>query len=293
MLGFLEAGYGNIVLAVVCVLGMAGTWLAGRRYRRLILQTDDMTGTQSKVLKQLKNKFETSYRINQGVNNVGLFVERNVREFRFLGMKLSRLGNTAAGAGSLIFLLGCAAALFCYRAGTVLSVVSVNLAGSMFLSAVALVYWKNAGISQKAGDFCIHIQDYLENVLSNRLAASAPKEQTGSGLVKEERGQEQTVMEYGVRDVPEKYMDEPDKPAGEPFPWESQERGRKRVELSGSGEQVQESHGEEIEYLRQSLDRIASGREPQRDNDVKKRKKPKLSTEEQALIEDILREYFA
>lgn len=276
MLGFLEAGYGNIVLAVICVLGMAGTWLAGRRYRRLILQADDMTGTQSKFLKQLKNKFETSYRINQGVNNVGLFVERNVREFRFLGIKLSRLGNTAAGAASLTFLLGCAAALFCYRAGTVLPVITVNLAGSLLLSAVALVYWRSAEIPQKARDFCIHIQDYLENVLSNRLAATAPREQNCSEQGKEVRAPESTLAESGTS-----------------YSWNSPENGKRRTDGSEPAEQPQESHGEEIEYLRQSLDRIASGREPQRDGDLKKRKKPKLSTEEQALIEDILREYFA
>ena len=55
MLGFLEAGYGNIVLAVICLLGMAGTWMAGRRYRKLTVQTDNMSNTQSKYLKQIKN----------------------------------------------------------------------------------------------------------------------------------------------------------------------------------------------------------------------------------------------
>ena len=58
MLGFLEAGYGNIVLAVICLLGVIGTWIAGRRYRRLTLQTDNISNTQSKYLKQIKNKFE-------------------------------------------------------------------------------------------------------------------------------------------------------------------------------------------------------------------------------------------
>ena len=307
MLGFLEAGYGNVLLALICFLGIAGTWMAGRRYRRLTREMENLSGGQSKYLKQMRNKFETSYRVNRGVNNVGLFVERNVAEFRCMGIRLCRLENMAAGAGSLAFLLGCGAALFSYRAGMAMNTVRGNLALSLLISAAAMLYWKNADVGRRARDFCIHIQDYLENVLANRLAATAPKE-TGSA--------DMPVKEYGERSAGEtlqapeetvrfsgeslKFSGEDAKPAG---------RGLKPAEgggFSASGaasyqesEEYEpdygdkESHKEEIDYLRQSLDRIASGREPQEGAERRKRKKPRLSPEEQGLIEDILREYFA
>ena len=69
MFGFLEAGYGNVLLAVICFLGIAGTWMAGRRYRRLIREMENLSGGQSKYLKQMRNKFETSYRINRKRNS--------------------------------------------------------------------------------------------------------------------------------------------------------------------------------------------------------------------------------
>lgn len=307
MLGFLEAGYGNILLAVICLLGIAGTWMAGRRYRRLTREMESLSGGQSKYLKQMRNKFETSYRVNRGVNNVGLFVERNVAEIRFFGIRLSRLENMAAGAGSLAFLLGCAAALFCYRAGMAMDTVRVNLALSLLIAAAAMLYWKNADVGRRARDFCIHIQDYLENVLANRLAATVPRE-TG--------GAEVPVREYGERPVgeTEQGTEEVTRFSGEPVRSSGEEpapagRGLKPAEgggLSSSGAVSykesadydtdygdRESHKEEIDYLRQSLDRIASGREPQAEGERRKRKKPRLSPEEQGLIEDILREYFA
>lgn len=307
MLGFLEAGYVNILLAVICFLGMAGTWMAGRRYRRLTREMESLSGGQSKYLKQMRNKFETSYRVNRGVNNIGLFVERNVAEFRFFGIRLSRLENMAAGAGSLAFLLGCGAALFSYRAGMAMNTVRANLALSLLISAAAMLYWKNADVGRRARDFCIHIQDYLENVLANRLAATAPRETGVADMpVKEyaERpaGENGQAPEEAVRcsGEPLKFSGEDVKPAG---------RGLKPAEgggFSASGAASfqesedhgpeygdKESHKEEIDYLRQSLDRIASGREPQEEGERRKRKKPRLSPEEQGLIEDILREYFA
>lgn len=307
MFGFLEAGYGNVLLAVICFLGIAGTWMAGRRYRRLIREMENLSGGQSKYLKQMRNKFETSYRINRGVNNVGLFVERNVGEFRFLGIRLYRLENMAARAGSLAFLLGCGAALFSYREGMAIDTVRLNLALSLLISAAALLYWKNANVGRRARDFCIHIQDYLENVLASRLAATAPRETGGADM---------PVKEYGEKPAGETVQaaEEVTKVSGEPVRFSGEEsmsagKGLKPAEgggLSASGAASfkepadyepaygdRESHREEIDYLRQSLDRIASGREPQAEEERRKRKKPRLSPEEQGLIEDILREYFA
>ncbi len=307
MFGFLEAGYGNVLLAVICFLGIAGTWMAGRRYRRLIREMENLSGGQSKYLKQMRNKFETSYRINRGVNNVGLFVERNVGEFRFLGIRLYRLENMAARAGSLAFLLGCGAALFSYREGMAIDTVRLNLALSLLISAAALLYWKNANVGRRARDFCIHIQDYLENVLANRLAATAPKETGGADM---------PVKEYGERPAGEtvQTVGEAARFSGESLKFSGEEskaaaRGQRSPEggdLSASGAvSIQEtaeyeqdygdweSHKEEIDYLKQSLDRIASGREPEREGERRKRKKSRLSPEEQGLIEDILREYFA
>ncbi len=279
MLGFLEAGYGNIVLAVICLLGVIGTWIAGRRYRRLTLQTDNISNTQSKYLKQIKNKFETSYRVNQGVNNVGLFVERNVQEFRFMGVKLQDLGNTAAGAGSLAFILGGGAALICYNAGVALPTVVTNLAVSMLVAAAALLYWKNANVKQKSQNFCVHMQEYLENVLSNRLAANTPRE-NGIGERNREKSSADSLKAAGMQQMSGYHNEN----CGAEVQNTDSREGNK---------QENESHREEIEYLRQSLDRIASGREPLKEDDEGRRKKPKFTPEEKSLIEDILREYFA
>lgn len=258
MLGFLEVGYGNIILAVVCLLGMIGTWTAGRKYQKLILQMDNIAGMQSKYLKQLKNKFETSYRVNQGVNNVGLFVEKNVMECRFLGIRLKQLGNMSASAGGLAALLGGAGALFCSYAGTAFPTVLRNFAGSLLAGAIALLYWKFVNVPEKEKELCIHIQDYLENVLSSRLAA-------------------RPLKEAGRESAGEKAVDTP--------------KTISELEAERQEPVQQESHKEEIDYLKQSLDRIASGREPSQGE--AKRKHSRFSKEEQSLIEDILREYFA
>jgi len=259
MLGFLEAGYGNMILAAVCLLGMAGTWIASRKYQKLILQMDNVAGMQSKYLKQLKNKFETSYRVNRGVHNVGLFVEKNLMECRFLGIRLKRLGNAAVCSGGLAVLIGGAVALFCSYAGMALPAVARSFAGSLLAGATAGLYWKFANVAERERELHIYIHDYLENVLTSRLAAHPLKETVGREAAAEKASETpKTISE---------------------------------LEAERQEPVQNESHREEIDYLKQSLDRIASGREPAQGEG--KRKHPRFSKEEQRLIEDILREYFA
>ena len=149
----------------------------------------------------------------------------------------------------------------------------------MLVAAGALLYWRNANVKQKSQNFCVHMQEYLENVLSNRLAANTPRE-NGIGERNREKSSADSLKAAGMQQMSGYHNEN----CGAEVQNTDSREGNK---------QENESHREEIEYLRQSLDRIASGREPLKEDDEGRRKKPKFTPEEKSLIEDILREYFA
>ena len=66
MLEFLQTGKAIYALAVVCFIGMLSKLYARSLYKRLIRETGNMMLTRNKWLRELRQKAEDTYRLNQG-----------------------------------------------------------------------------------------------------------------------------------------------------------------------------------------------------------------------------------
>ena len=77
MLDFLETGKALYVLAAICGLGLAVRLVARNLYKRLIKETDNMTLTKNRYLRELKQKTENTYRLNQGINNSRVYLRNS------------------------------------------------------------------------------------------------------------------------------------------------------------------------------------------------------------------------
>ncbi len=64
------------VAASLAILGTSFRVYLGVKYSRLIDEVDQMTTTKNRELKRCKVKYEKCYAMNQGVANVGAFVDR-------------------------------------------------------------------------------------------------------------------------------------------------------------------------------------------------------------------------
>ena len=69
MLEILETGKALYALAAVCVLGLLSRLMARNLYKGLIRETDNMTMTKNRYLRDLRQKAENTYRLNQGIQN--------------------------------------------------------------------------------------------------------------------------------------------------------------------------------------------------------------------------------
>ena len=173
MMGFLQTGRALYVLAVICFGGIFVRLAAGSFYKKLIKESANMALTKNRYLRNLKQNAEDTYRINMGMNNAAVYLQRQLGNLKFLGFSLSGLENLA---GQLIVLYGAAGIL-----GGMLTIVAdygVNLEG-------------------KRNQLLISLQDHLENVMWPRLERESSSERASAVTEAEERRDGGTVRTIG------------------------------------------------------------------------------------------------
>ena len=86
MMSFLQTGRALYVLAAICLAGVFSRLMAGSFYKRLIKESTNMALTKNKCLRNLKQNAEDTYRINQGMSNTRVYLERQMYSLRTAGM---------------------------------------------------------------------------------------------------------------------------------------------------------------------------------------------------------------
>ena len=106
MISFLQTGKALYVLAAICLAGVFSRLIAGSFYKRLIKESTNMALTKNKCLRGLKQNAEDTYRINQGMSNTRVYLERQMYGLRMAGMSVRGLDNLSGQLPLLCFLAG-------------------------------------------------------------------------------------------------------------------------------------------------------------------------------------------
>ena len=197
MLEFLETGKALYVLAAVCALGILVRLTARNLYKRLIKETDNMTLTKNRYLRDLKQKTENTYRLNQGIHNSRVYLEKQLIGYRFMGMGLSGWTSLGGQMTILCFLLGGAASFgaYWYRCDSYYIVLYSSVGILAGLVTMVADYWAN--LTERRQQLLNALQDYMENSLFNRLvresAAAADDGRRDGGKAAGTAGNRDTV----------------------------------------------------------------------------------------------------
>lgn len=143
--------------------------MIGALYQNLITETDNMSSTTNKLLKQCKLKFANCYRLNAGVANISVFVDKfinrlSIGKFSFrmlyhMSGQLMLLSVFFAGLGACISIVAGASL------GQILPYYIVSLFGLyLYFSVSTLV-----DIKGKIQVLKVNLIDYLENHMVKRL----------------------------------------------------------------------------------------------------------------------------
>ena len=114
MMSFLQTGHALYALAAICLAGVFSRLMAGSFYKRLIKESANMALTKNRCLRTLKQNAEDTYRINQGMSNTRVYLERQLYGLRMGGMSVRGMDNLSGQLTLLCFLAGGGAAFLSY-----------------------------------------------------------------------------------------------------------------------------------------------------------------------------------
>ncbi len=162
----------NIFLYIIlgiCSIGILIKFILSMKYRLLIRASKRMGTSKNRLMRVLRLKFETCYKLNIGVNNVDTFVDKYVYRYRFCGILLYTW-ETISGeiiilsvlSGSIFSILGLLEK--CGR-NEILSTFIAGVLGALVL--ISYDHFVNLNMKRKV--LKVNIRDYLENFLKSRL----------------------------------------------------------------------------------------------------------------------------
>lgn len=170
MISFLQTGKALYVLAAICLAGILTRMMAGSFYKRLINESANLALTKNKCLRSLKQNAEDTYRINQGMNNTRVYLERQMYGMRMMGFSVRGMDNLSGQLTLLCFLAGGAAAFmsYWYRSDNYYIVLYGTIGILSGMLTMLVDYGVNLESRRQQLTTCL--QDYMENVMWPRLS---------------------------------------------------------------------------------------------------------------------------
>lgn len=273
---FLTSAIPVYVMAVITVLGILGTVATGIYYRQMIKQTDNMMNVHHVFLQQIKNRFENTYRVNKGIDNIPLFIDKQLNDNRFLWMHVDNAGKLSLYGAMVCLIWGGNIALLRYANGLHRTQNIFLLGCTLVCAATGVFFYILTDIKGLQRRLRIQTQEYFTNTFSAKILRTKEEE---NGLSKAEtkksrlRGGELYFADLS------RGKDEKDS---------NTNKGVKTSELQTETGEESSFTKDDIHYLKQSLERIAAGRE----RGTGKDKVHHFSEKEGKLIDDILKDYF-
>ncbi len=299
MLNYLEQGMILYAMAAICVIGVITRLAANHFYKSLIRQSDNLAVAKDKQLQQMKTKYESIYRMNCGIKNTEVFVNKMQQQYRVAGIRLAVWENCSMYSAAVAFLAGAVSSLILYlNKGSAENCVMYLAGGSLMAAGMIMLSGLLGSNSNREllENALIH---YFENVLVVRSARDMPE-----GLSEEEqdemaqpereaiRGSAATRVRGTMRD--DLFMQKKENAQKETGNASEHEKRVNRPELVRK-EEPEKDHQKQLEELKESLAQIAAarGESGDRNGSVHKQQTRKLSAKEEQLINDIISQYLS
>lgn len=162
----------NIIIYAFAGLGAFGLLLrliVNLVYKHLMKESDKLGETKNKVLKHMKLKFSTCYKLKIGVNNVDTFVDKSIFRYRFCGLLLSTWENFCGQVLYLILLGVPIITVFAVLEDCGQDIILLTGAVGILSAAVLILVDKSINLSGKKKIVRLNLLDYLENFCKVRL----------------------------------------------------------------------------------------------------------------------------
>ncbi len=180
----------NVIIGIVVlliVLSIIFQIMIGVLYQNMINETDNMTATDNQLLKQCKKKFANCYRMNGGVTNIPVFVDKFINHLRIGNISLISLQHWS---GQLVLFSVFVSGMGIYT-GITRGDRFISLMPYYIISMIGLyIYFGVASaidITGKKQLLKTNLIDYMENHMVKRLEL-LPESMRMADMTEEELG---------------------------------------------------------------------------------------------------------
>lgn len=173
---FIETNALMYIMVGIGVLGILSKLILVSLYSKLMKDAENMSMAKTRLMKQMKLKFENCYRLNLGVKNVTVFVDKYLHKYKILGISLHRMGGIMDLSMMICVFLGGFGSVYKFFNGYTLEYAVKSFVLGVLLVILLFVLDTLIDTDYMQEVLIISIQDYLENYLVNRLEQGVTKE---------------------------------------------------------------------------------------------------------------------
>jgi len=178
----MEQGATIYIFAGILVIGVFGTFMANRGYKRLIKEADTMGTSDNRLIKYIKLKFESYYKLGMEPCNAEVLTNRYIYKYKVGFMSLNRwekIGKLAMAATALTVIINGLIKLNNQADyADILMMCGIGAASCLLLFA----QYKIHDFDTKKQILRCVILDYLENFLKNKLGPGKELAKTRSKM---------------------------------------------------------------------------------------------------------------
>lgn len=158
------------LILILFIISILLQIIIGHFFNTLIKETENMASTDRELLRQCKKKFTNCYKMNSGVLNVPIFVDKFINKMKVGKMTVTGLKHLSGQLMLLsVFVAGvgaCRGIIIGETLGEILPFYIISLFG-------LYIYFSISGVIDIAGKrriLKVNMVDYLENNMVNKLS---------------------------------------------------------------------------------------------------------------------------
>ncbi len=167
---FTKHGIITSLILILFTISISLQIITGHFFRILIKESENMASTDRDILRQCKKKFTNCFKMNSGVLNVPIFVDKFINKMKIGKMSVTLIKHLS---GQIMLL-----SVFVAGIGACLGIIAGETLGEILpfyiLSLFGLyIYFSISGVIDLAGKrriLKVNIVDYLENNMVNKLS---------------------------------------------------------------------------------------------------------------------------
>ncbi len=256
-------------------LGLLIKFIVNIIFRRLIKDSDNMGGANAKLLKHIKLKFESYYKLNLGVNNVDIFVDKYVYKHKVGGLLLSTWKNFGGQVIAWCALTGVIGSIL----GIMYNIDKVHILSTVLVGiltcSILIIVEMHSSIDVKNKILCTNLKDYLDNYLRIRLEYEY--------FNKEDLKKYQNEYFLNEEELSKRNQEIKEK--------ENNMEPSNNIPFTAATKEANLEQNNDMEYLLKTLNGALYGKIDNKGEEKIGNKLIKIEKEDEKIIEEILKEY--